>query len=77
MGVGVMGHLQMTNAKATNSHAKGESTSGQGDNNERESSRTMASNSPRCSFHWLHKALEEQLAAWSSEDLDDMDYDHH
>ena len=73
VGVSEMGHLQMPDLEATDSQAKGESTSGQGDNSERARSHTMASTSPRCGFAWLHTELEEQLAAWSSKEGEDLD----
>ena len=76
-GDGGMAHLQMADSQATNSQAKGQPTRNQGDKNERAHSNTMASTSARCGFLWLHKELDERLAAWSleeGEDLDDHDY---
>ena len=76
-GDGGMAHLQMADSQATNSQAKGQPARSQGDDTERARSHTMASTSPRCGFLWLHKELEERLAAWSleeGEDLDEHDY---
>ena len=76
-GDGGMAHLQMADSQPTNSQAKGQSAKSQGDDPERARSHTMASTSPRCGFLWLHKELEERLAAWSlveGEDLNEDDY---
>ena len=76
-GDGGMAHLQMADSQATNSQAKGQSAKSQGDDTERARSHTMASTSPRCGFLWLHKELEERLAAWSleqGENLNDHTY---
>ena len=70
-GDGGMAHLQMADSQATNSQAKGQHTKSQGDVNERVHSHTMASTSPRCGFLWLHKELDERLAAWSLEEEED------
>ena len=67
-GDGGMAHLQMADSQATSSQAKGQSTRSQGDNNERAESHTMAFISSRCGFLWLHKELDERLAAWSLEE---------
>ena len=75
-GDGGMAHLQMADSQATNSQVKGQPAKSQGDNNERVHSHTMATTSPRCGFLWLHKELEEQLAAWSLEEGEDLN-DHH
>ena len=75
-GDGGMAHLQMADSQGTNSQAKGQPTNSKGDDDERVHSHTLASTSPRCGFHWLHKELDERLAAWSLEEGEDLD-DHH
>ena len=72
VGDGGMAHLQMADSQATNSQAKGQPTRSQGDDSERVHSHTMASTSPRCGFLWLHKELDERLAAWSLEEGEDL-----
>lgn len=63
----------MATFEATNPQDKGRSTSGQRDDSGEVRSHAMAATPPRRGFHWLHKALEERLAAWSSEEGEDMD----
>ena len=71
-GDGGMAHLQMADSQATNSQAKGPPTRSHGEDNDRAQSHTMASTSPRCGFLWLQKELDEQLAAWSLEEGEDL-----
>ena len=71
-GDGGMAHLQMADSQATNSQAKGQPTKSHGDDNDRAQSHTMASTSPRCGFLWLQKELDDQLAAWSLEEGEDL-----